>query len=287
MPFSNDSPNLVNSYGEQGSVIIAQTLYDLFPPESIDADCVSPLNPLEFIQRILVPEAATELIREDMRYAVKDEALETLRESSKFGTTMFPDLDARGGIGDRIVRSRARARRKQAEEEIRLDEELERLTSEDDDLSRQCSDNDGRGDIQASKLKRSRSNPKGSSNSPEKGSRMLIDLSDSSVPPSLRKSTSRGRGKAPTADLDATPKVKPRPKFRKAKGGDVAFDDGPTPKAQRTSTNNCEETSDQSETTGGEPMKGLRRMGTKEQTRLAGVEKDSSGQAHTRYACYV
>lgn len=81
-----------------------------------------------------------ELIKEDMGYNNHEEAVETLRESSKFGTLMFPDQETRTGIGDTIVRSRARARRRQAEEEIRMDEEIERLTSEDDGLSSLCSD---------------------------------------------------------------------------------------------------------------------------------------------------
>ncbi|KAF8074673.1 RTC4-like domain-containing protein [Lyophyllum atratum] len=53
-------------YGELGSVIIHQTLYDLFPPASLDPGLVAPLTPNDFIQRILVPEVGVRLVMEDM-----------------------------------------------------------------------------------------------------------------------------------------------------------------------------------------------------------------------------
>ncbi|KIM53511.1 hypothetical protein SCLCIDRAFT_46614, partial [Scleroderma citrinum Foug A] len=77
-------------YGEQGSVIIHQTLFNLFPPSSFDVSLISPLTPAEFIQRVLVPEAATRLIAQDLNQSI-EEATITLRESAQYGVAMFPD----------------------------------------------------------------------------------------------------------------------------------------------------------------------------------------------------
>ncbi|KAF9219734.1 hypothetical protein BS17DRAFT_654616, partial [Gyrodon lividus] len=76
-------------YGEQGSVIIHQTLFDLFPPSSFDVSLIIPLAPAEFIQRILVPEAAVRLIAQDLCADIED-AIITLRESAQYGVAMFP-----------------------------------------------------------------------------------------------------------------------------------------------------------------------------------------------------
>ncbi|KAG7444480.1 uncharacterized protein BT62DRAFT_900378, partial [Guyanagaster necrorhizus] len=77
-------------YGEQGSVIIYQTLFNLFPPASIHPDQVKPLTPNEFTQRILVPEVATRLIRQDMGVS-PSKAVKILRESASYGVAMFPE----------------------------------------------------------------------------------------------------------------------------------------------------------------------------------------------------
>jgi RTC4-like domain len=123
------------SYGELGSVIIHQTLYDLFPPASIDPNLNSPLTVNEFIQRILVPEVGVRLIMEDQGLE-GEEGMETavciLRESANYGVAMFPEdggewgggrgrgrkgEDEEMGVADRIVMERARKRRKELEEE--------------------------------------------------------------------------------------------------------------------------------------------------------------------------
>ncbi|EJD07667.1 uncharacterized protein FOMMEDRAFT_73412, partial [Fomitiporia mediterranea MF3/22] len=79
-------------YGEQGSIIISQTLNNLFPPGTVDADRVTPLTPAEFIRRILVPECAVALIQEDSGWGMSiEDAIRTMRESSTYGTAMFPD----------------------------------------------------------------------------------------------------------------------------------------------------------------------------------------------------
>ncbi|EPQ56747.1 hypothetical protein GLOTRDRAFT_75603, partial [Gloeophyllum trabeum ATCC 11539] len=76
-------------YGELGSFIIQQTLYNMFPPATFDAELIAPLNPTEFIQRVLVPEVGIALIMEDMNLDV-GEAVQTLRESVQYGVAMYP-----------------------------------------------------------------------------------------------------------------------------------------------------------------------------------------------------
>jgi hypothetical protein len=114
---------LILSYGELGYLIIHQTIYQLFPPETIDPDSTTPLTPSDFIQRILVPEAATHLIIEDLQSTYSN-AMWTLRESVEYGVAMFPDTGADNEEGmraaDDVVKERARARRKQL-----LEEEME------------------------------------------------------------------------------------------------------------------------------------------------------------------
>ncbi|KIP04952.1 hypothetical protein PHLGIDRAFT_39419, partial [Phlebiopsis gigantea 11061_1 CR5-6] len=85
--FSKTQPGY---YGELGSVIISQTIYDLFPPGDFQPASTLPLTPTEFIQRVLVPEAALRLVMDDMRQARK-EAITTLRDSAQYGVAMFPD----------------------------------------------------------------------------------------------------------------------------------------------------------------------------------------------------
>ncbi|OAX33804.1 hypothetical protein K503DRAFT_725367 [Rhizopogon vinicolor AM-OR11-026] len=121
-------------YGELGSLIIHQTLYNLFPFSSFNASSIAPFTPAEFIQRVLVPEAAVGLIMQDL-HLDKDEAIVTLRESSQYGVAMFPDTgtgkgaafgadDDDEGVADRIVMERAKARRLEIEEEEKIEEQM-------------------------------------------------------------------------------------------------------------------------------------------------------------------
>ncbi|KAG0703949.1 RTC4-like domain-containing protein [Suillus ampliporus] len=122
-------------YGELGLLIIHQTLYNLFPFSSFDASSIAPLTPAEFIQLVLVPEAAVGLIIQDL-HLDRDEAIVTLRESSQYGVAMFPDTgsgkgaaidaddDDDEGVADRIVMERAKARRLELEEEEKIEEQM-------------------------------------------------------------------------------------------------------------------------------------------------------------------
>lgn len=115
-------------------MIIHQTLYTLFPPSSVNAALVLPLTPAEFIQHILVPEAAMGLVLEDCHLDWANErhrvvAMRTLRESAAYGVAMFPDADSSGddwsmSTGDEIARARAHVRRKELAEEERLEDEF-------------------------------------------------------------------------------------------------------------------------------------------------------------------
>jgi hypothetical protein len=116
-------------------LIIHQTLYNLFPFSSFKPSSIAPLTPAEFIQLVLIPEAAVRLIMQDL-YLERDEAIVTLRESSQYGVAMFPDTssgkgaalgdgdDDDEGVADRIVMERAKARRMELEEEEKLEEQM-------------------------------------------------------------------------------------------------------------------------------------------------------------------
>ncbi|RDB15822.1 hypothetical protein Hypma_003620 [Hypsizygus marmoreus] len=149
-------------YGELGSVIIHQTLYDLFPPTSIDPNSVAPLTPNEFVQRILVPEVGARLIMEDMELdeGRMEDAVQILRESASYGVAMFPadegeegeEEDGLGGsrgrgrnknkeggggrklgVADSIIMERARKRRKELEADERREMEAERLKAAEEE----------------------------------------------------------------------------------------------------------------------------------------------------------
>ncbi|KAI0331662.1 hypothetical protein GY45DRAFT_1275558, partial [Cubamyces sp. BRFM 1775] len=91
-------------YGELGYVIIHQTLCDLFPPASFDPAAALPLTPADFIAHVLVPEAALNLIMEDLNLSRSD-ALKTLRDSVEYGVAMFPVDEGEGGkdVGNESV----------------------------------------------------------------------------------------------------------------------------------------------------------------------------------------
>jgi hypothetical protein len=91
-----------------------QLLYTYFPPESLTSSATSfdPLNPAEFIQRVLLPETALRLIMED-RSCEEEEALTVMRGSAMYGVGMFPDLGDKDQVRTAIVEARARKRRKE------------------------------------------------------------------------------------------------------------------------------------------------------------------------------
>ena len=106
-------------------MIISQTMYDMFPPTSFPPDSTLPLTPADFIQLILIPEAAVALIREDMDQT-RAEAVVTLRDSAEYGVAMFPDdqPEEEDAEGEQIIRRRAEARRRELEAEERVEEML-------------------------------------------------------------------------------------------------------------------------------------------------------------------
>ncbi|XP_006462139.1 hypothetical protein AGABI2DRAFT_119001 [Agaricus bisporus var. bisporus H97] len=130
-------------YGGLGSMIIHQTLLNMFPLDSFDPQKITPFTANDFIQRILIPEVALQLIMEDLGLKGligAETAFQVLRDSTAYGAAMFPEdsgesavakkkinYDEDGdcddgifdiGIGDRIVMERARKRRKEIEDEI-------------------------------------------------------------------------------------------------------------------------------------------------------------------------
>lgn len=103
-------------------MILHQTLYNMFPPTSFEPQSITPLTPQDLIQRILVPEAALALIMEDTGQE-QAQAVQTMRESAGYGVAMFPDTSEGPGVGagEDIVLERARARRRELEDEERME----------------------------------------------------------------------------------------------------------------------------------------------------------------------
>ncbi|KAJ6497554.1 RTC4-like domain-containing protein [Mycena sanguinolenta] len=155
--FANFEKTQPGYYGELGSVIIHQTLYDMFPLDTIDPELVNPLTPNEFIQRILVPEVGMRLVMEDMDLTLDDQsdkrrAVAVLRESASYGVAMFPedgpesggvsgkkhngDNEEAMGLAEQIVMERARKRRKELEIEEKEEDELWRLQEEEAEEAR-------------------------------------------------------------------------------------------------------------------------------------------------------
>ncbi|TFL02043.1 RTC4-like domain-containing protein, partial [Pterulicium gracile] len=93
--FANFQKTQPGYYGEQGSMVIHQTLYNLFPLASFDVSKIAPLTPNYFVEKVMVPEVALRLILQDQESSVTSPdnvraALQTLRESASYGNTMFP-----------------------------------------------------------------------------------------------------------------------------------------------------------------------------------------------------
>jgi hypothetical protein len=87
------------SYGERGLVRITQIVGDLFPSLSPAISSKSgtppfaPLDSASFVTRVLVPECARLLIKEDLRLASEEEALRVLFASQTFGAALHPDRE--------------------------------------------------------------------------------------------------------------------------------------------------------------------------------------------------
>ncbi|KAJ7114400.1 RTC4-like domain-containing protein, partial [Mycena epipterygia] len=97
--FENTQPGY---YGELGSAIIHQVLYDMFPLNTINPALVDPLTANEFMERIFVPEVGMRLVIQDMGlniddWADKTRAVAVLKESASYGVTMFPESQGQWG----------------------------------------------------------------------------------------------------------------------------------------------------------------------------------------------
>ena len=121
-----------HSYGERGSVVIHQTLFTIFPPK-VMAEAQKRFAPLAaqmFTNAVLVPEAALLLIMDDKKLE-RPAALKMMRASSRYGALMFPDdEDNEDGVGDALMRERARKRRIEIEQEEREERAVERAEKE-------------------------------------------------------------------------------------------------------------------------------------------------------------
>ncbi|KAJ3022893.1 hypothetical protein HKX48_004936 [Thoreauomyces humboldtii] len=91
-------------YGTKGGRAISEACFDIFMRAKdgekplLTNDATSPLPPIEFLQDVLVPEAAVMLIMEDQKMDWHC-AHALLNESAEYGTAMFPDDGDVGGRG--------------------------------------------------------------------------------------------------------------------------------------------------------------------------------------------
>ncbi|KAF7315074.1 RTC4 domain-containing protein [Mycena indigotica] len=130
--FANFHKTQPGYYGEMGSVIIHQALYDMFPLTAIEPQLVNPLTPHEFIQRILVPEVGMRLVIQDRNLDAENKAdrkcaVAILRASATYGVAMFPDESgqtAGDDVGEQLIMERAMRRRLELEAEEREEEEM-------------------------------------------------------------------------------------------------------------------------------------------------------------------
>lgn len=203
-------------------MILAQTLYDMFPPLHFPSNSTSPLSPADFVQSVLLPETAVSLIMEDMQLSRK-EAITTMRESAQYGVAMFPDDNAEGySAGEVVVKKRADARRRQLELEEQGGQPSSSRTferrsperrntarkatsrnyaeSDDDEDVRMVSDSSLTGTLKAKKPRSKRVSKPATANK----SSSVIDISD-----------------APSSSLPNKPRPKPRPKAKEGFSSEV------------------------------------------------------------------
>ncbi|KAG9037461.1 hypothetical protein FRB95_005400 [Tulasnella sp. JGI-2019a] len=86
-------------YGEKGFLVISSTLQAMFPSDEVDPGTTYPLEPPDFLRRVLLPEAAVLLIMED-RKIDRDDALMVLKASRAFGLAAFPVRDGEIDTGN-------------------------------------------------------------------------------------------------------------------------------------------------------------------------------------------
>lgn len=68
---------------------------------------IQPLNVANFVRRVLVPEAASLLIQEDLQIS-RDQALKVMKESREYGAAMFPESDGSDDEAQQAEKSKAR-----------------------------------------------------------------------------------------------------------------------------------------------------------------------------------
>ncbi|PKK55808.1 hypothetical protein RhiirC2_485160, partial [Rhizophagus irregularis] len=79
-------------YGPRGAVIIAETLRRLFIDTKIlTKSLASPQTPMEYLQEVLIPEAAVRLIQEDYKGIQIENAREIMLQSVHFGAVVHDE----------------------------------------------------------------------------------------------------------------------------------------------------------------------------------------------------
>jgi hypothetical protein len=90
----------IASYGEQGFLLIAQTVRAFM--SGLDTISIAPIEPNDFLLRVMVPEATLLLIMEDMDVS-HEGALEILRKSRQYGLARYPEQDNSDQVDDKVM----------------------------------------------------------------------------------------------------------------------------------------------------------------------------------------
>lgn len=81
------------SYGAEGYQIVLLTLELMFPNYEIDSPDLTPLSPHMFQERVMLPEAFTCLVLQDLPHLTQEQAIKTLQDSQDFGNSLHPEVD--------------------------------------------------------------------------------------------------------------------------------------------------------------------------------------------------
>ncbi|KAF7975170.1 hypothetical protein HWV62_10359 [Athelia sp. TMB] len=77
-------------YGYEGYQIISSALEFMFPDASFDTSPFKPLSWSSFREHVLLPEASTHLIQQDLPHLDRKNAIKTMRDSGTFGAILHP-----------------------------------------------------------------------------------------------------------------------------------------------------------------------------------------------------
>jgi hypothetical protein len=73
--------------------LIVEYLNNKFPPKSLDHQLCAPIDPRNFVEKVLTPLSAQLLIQQDFWHTTALEAREIMKKSWRYGSYMHPSQD--------------------------------------------------------------------------------------------------------------------------------------------------------------------------------------------------